>query len=75
MARSRRKTPIFGNACAASEKKDKRYANRRFRAKEKAALRRGRVLPTKVQHASNCWDFAKDGKNFIQDPKEEWMRK
>lgn len=75
MARSRRKTPIFGICKAKSEKLDKRLANRRFRAKEKEALRRGRPLPTKVQHASDVWGFAKDGKRYRGEAPEEWMRK
>jgi hypothetical protein len=75
MARSRRKTPIFGIACAKSEKLDKRIANRRFRANEKEALRRGRELPTKAHHVSDVWSFSKDGKRYREEAPEEWMRK
>lgn len=74
MSRSYRKTKIFG-VLSGSEKKDKQKANRKFR----------RVVKEKVSHldhklpdrreVSNVWDFAKDGKRYISEISEKFMRK
>lgn len=69
MSRSRRHTPIFGNAIARSEKQDKRKANRRFRRKTRA----GADL-WHVREVSDVWLFAKDGKKWANIGPEK-MRK
>ena len=74
MSRSRRHTPVMGNTCSKSEKKDKQLAHRKFRAMEREAMG-AEVMPI-VGEGSNRWRFAKDGKSRF-DPIEEkkWMRK
>lgn len=78
MARSRRKNPVTGNTKARSEKKDKKFANRKDRRLNKEILEAtqddSETLPKKT--TSNRWDMDKDGKNRF-DP-EQWpegMRK
>lgn len=69
MSRSFRKTPICGNACASSEKDDKRRANRSLRHHVKQLLHvdpETEVLPT-IDEISNLWDMAKDGKQWFGD--------
>jgi len=65
MSRSRKKTPIFGNA-GGSEKKDKRLANRMFRRKEKVkiATEQYNDLPIKMDEVMNSWVMSKDGKSY-----------
>jgi len=78
MSRSFRKTPIIGMTNAASEKLEKRNANRRIRRRIRSALKTDPltdVLPH-WRELSDPWTMAKDGKQWIdpaQDPKE--MRK
>ena len=64
MSRSFRKSPKCGMANAASEKHDKRIANRKFRHKNKQALEEGKEGPIKKQETSNVWTFNKDGKQY-----------
>jgi len=45
VSRSYRHTPIMGIACGASDKYDKRLANRRLRRRVADALRRGGIFP------------------------------
>ena len=72
MSRSRRYRPHCGITTAASEKDDKRCANRRERHRNSQILVRtgdgdrlkhGRIL-------TNPWDMAKDGKQRF-DPREQ----
>ena len=63
MARSRRKTPIFGITTSPSEKHDKRLANRRWRRNVRLALVAEREPPLQ-REVSNVWDFDKDGKHW-----------
>ena len=64
MTRSYRHTPITGIATAASEKRDKQLAQRRWRHGVKEALRRGRPLPL-LREVSDRWSMAKDGRRWI----------
>ncbi|RSK45769.1 hypothetical protein EI293_00940 [Hymenobacter perfusus] len=59
MARSYRHTPIMAVTTAASEKQDKRQANRLLRRK----VRQGKVCLT-LREVSNVWAFSKDGKTY-----------
>ena len=71
MSRSRKRTPVIGNVHrAASEKQDKRNANRRLRR----AVRMGQWHLT-LRDVSNVWSFTKDGKHYMQNVKQEYMRK
>ena len=65
MSRSRRKTPITGNACSESEKHDKHLANKALRAKVRDALARDAEVMPIMREASNVWDFNKDGKQWL----------
>jgi hypothetical protein len=78
MSGSRRKTPISGITTAASEKQDKRLANRRLRRAVKQALHAvdyPEVLPHR-RELTNPWTMAKDGKRWF-DPRRfpEVLRK
>lgn len=69
MSRSYRKTPIFANAKAASEKKDKQAAHRARRARFRTALFSTANLDefafneANIAH-SNAWNMAKDGRRY-----------
>ena len=76
MSRSRKKTPILGN-CGDTEKQDKRRANRAFRRRINDILQTDSdpdVLP-ELQEVSSRWDFEKDGRHWVFNPLEKWLRK
>jgi hypothetical protein len=67
MSGSRKKTPISGITTAASEKQDKRIANRRVRRAVKQvlhALEDPEVLPHR-RELTDPWTMAKDGKRWF----------
>mgnify|MGYP005750693575 CR=1 FL=1 len=69
MSRSYRRTPIFGNAKAASEKDDKRAAHQKRRCHFRTALGSTQDPEAFQFHEankahSNLWDHAKDGKCY-----------
>lgn len=70
MTRSRKRTPVVGNVRAISEKRDKQLANRRLRR----SVRQGKWHLT-LRDVSDVWDFARDGKKYMQDIRPEHMRK
>lgn len=85
MSRSKKKTPICGIATAASEKFDKRCANRAYRrAIHTLCDDISRVedhdadteFPT-VREMSDVWGFAKDGKVYNPPHRDQtdFMRK
>lgn len=79
MARSRRRTPIISMTTTASEKQDKRWANRNHRAALRRILKRAAdsdaaVLPT-LRDVSDPWDMAKDGRSWFGHHTPELMRK
>lgn len=74
MSKSYKKNPIFGHA-SSSEKKDKRRANRKLRKKIKQSMNREFDILPYLREVSDVWGFAKDGKIYNINPKEEWMRK
>jgi len=79
MSRSKRKNPIWGNA-AVSEKKDKRFANRKFRHQAKQKLMRDEeeFIEPDMNIISNIWSHAKDGKSYISPTEygeKEWFKK
>jgi hypothetical protein len=77
VSRSRKKTPIRGNAAAASEKADKRQANRAVRRRVREALHDNADLeaPPVPRSVSDVWNMAKDGKHYIRDPRPKDLRK
>ena len=66
MARSRRKTPIFGHTTATSEKQDKRFANRAFRRAVKNSIKGEREIMPAIREISNEATFDKDGKQYAR---------
>ena len=75
MARSYRRTPIFGITCSRSEKQDKRIANRRLRHALKQAVDRGDEILPMLRELSDVWSFAKDGRHYDPRASEKDMRK
>ena len=69
MSRSRKKTKVFGNA-GASDKYDKRMANRKLRR-----LRRAGDDDLGIRDVSNPWGWSKDGRHYWKDATEKDMRK
>lgn len=65
MSRSKKKTPIFGNA-GGSEKQDKRIANRKLRRKVNELNKKPDedVQFPKIKEVSNPWGMSKDGKHY-----------
>ncbi len=61
MSRSAKKRPFHGIVCCASEKRDKRFANRALRRAVRVALDQGVEPPTRHE-TSDPWCFGKDGK-------------
>ena len=79
MARSRRHTPIASITTAASEKQDKRWANRIHRSNTHRAIKRdtdpdATVLPT-LREVSDEWAMAKDGRSWLRHHFPKLMRK
>lgn len=79
MARSRRRTPIISMTTTASEKQDKRHANRNCRSALRRALKcdtepDAAVLPV-LRDVSNPWDMAKDGRSWFGHHFPKLMRK
>ena len=78
MSRSKKRTPVCGNAGARSEKQDKRLYNRRYRhvCKQLIHVAPERELLPLLREYSNPGAMAKDGK-FWFDPKRrpKLMRK
>jgi len=77
MARSYRRTKLFGNICARSEKWDKRQANRKLRHLVRLHFKAAEipeVLPI-MREVANIWSFAKDGKSYWDWATPRDMRK
>ena len=74
MARSRRRTPIFGITTAASEKDDKARAHRAERAATRTAMAAEDDAPH-PKRFGNRWLAAKDGKRWWLKGWSESMRK
>lgn len=75
MSRSFKHTPICGNACCRSEKKDKRFANRAERRTVNNLLITCTdfdflVLPIK-REISDVWSFGKDGRHWFGDLRDK----
>ena len=75
MSRSKRKTSVIGIA-GDSDKEGKQGSHRKFRRREKDAIRREIDPPEDLDEVSDAWDFDKDGESYF-DPDEhpELMRK
>jgi hypothetical protein len=74
MARSRRRTPIFGITTSRSEKQGKRRANGVLRRDVRQRLPDFPELLPLLREVSNVWSFDKDGKHWRRATPRE-MRK
>lgn len=84
MSRSKKKTPIIGNTTSKSEKKDKQFANRKYRRiikeklnlakREESSQREEELLPL-LREKSDVWSMAKDGKKYKKEINPKYMRK
>ncbi len=76
MARSYKKTKVFGNTSAPSEKRSKRITNKKFRRHNKVKLKKeDNDLWFKHDEAYNKWSMEKDGKVYWKEAKSKHMRK
>lgn len=82
MGKSTRKTPVIGNAAAASEKLFKRHSNRALRRVQEQLLQTtdpdALALPLKSREVVETWSGPKDGKHRmdLRDPASgRFMRK
>ena len=75
MSRSFKKTPVFGNTTAASEKNDKKRWNHRFRRRSRQCIAKGQELPTKLRAISEAHSGRKDGKHYKLNCLSSNMRK
>ena len=70
MSRSVRKTPIMGITTCRSEREDKKFWHRRWRAHERTKLSAVPLddaesnLAVSVKQLSNIWDMGKDGRQY-----------
>jgi len=74
MGKSFRKNPIRGNSYKDSEKQDKKIANRKFRKKEKQAIRGGKLsrIPHNLNEVYSISTMAKDGKHYISEENQTY---
>lgn len=74
MSRSHKRIPIFkyiGN----SNKISKRLCNRKFRKRSKVSLLKDQSPPQKLDEVMTEWEFLGDGRKYIQDVPEKFLRK
>lgn len=74
MSRSRRKTPILGNANAASDKPFKADEHKRARSQAKQAIAQGKE-PQDIRLYGDPWESPKDGKRYRHDADAKDLRK
>jgi hypothetical protein len=75
MSRSFKKTPVFGNTAAVSEKFEKRRWNHRFRRRSKLCLTKDLEFPEKLSAVSEVYSGGKDGKRYRVNYQNQDMRK
>ena len=78
MSRSRKRTPGGTRCCCKSQKKGKRWCNRKFRRKEHLLMDSHlyEKLPLKNFEVMESWDLGGDGKGYFKgSPSEEWFVK
>lgn len=75
MSRSYRRSPFTSYTCCESEKKDKRFANRKLRRINKMLIKSGLAEKLKkMREVSSVWDFGKDGKYWIGEDDPWWKK-
>ena len=75
MSNSRNKTPILGHTTSESEKKSKQLANRKFRKKIKQLVHTGSEDFPQFKLINNIWNYSKDGKHYVKNLDEKYLRK
>lgn len=75
MSRSSKHKPILGITTSESEKKDKRFANRKLRRKVKVELEKDKPILSLQRELSNVWSFGKDGKKYWRIVDKKYLRK
>jgi hypothetical protein len=77
MSRSRKKTPKLGFSSCASDKQDKVLRHRHTRRGNRQGLQAGDdgEAPQAEHKRSGTWNFAKDGKRWVKNPRARDMRK
>ena len=76
MSRSRKKTSITSNTNADSDKEGKKRCHKKFRRKEKKAIREEEDPPEDLREIESCWSWSKDGKQYFDEEKyPELIRK
>jgi len=80
MSRSYRKTPIFGNTTAESDKPGRKIDHRRYRHYYKDKIRHEEYDDIEPpNYKENPWGWPKDGKNYWSEGKPwdngDWRRK
>lgn len=76
MSKSIKKTPIGGHTKKESEKKWKRFQNRRLRRLINANIKNAEeILFLTLRDISNIWDAPKDGKSYWKSHEKKWLRK
>ena len=76
MSRSKKKTPASTCCCCKSQKRGKRFCNRKFRRRERMMMGKGQYdrLPNKPIEVTDPWDLGGDGKTFWGfSPNEDWF--
>lgn len=74
MSRSRKRIPIF-KWISDSNKASKRLCNSKFRIITKRNLKKGIDLPQKQDEIMTEWEFHGDGRRYIKDAPQKYMRK
>ena len=75
MAKSYRKTPIFGIATCPSEKFDKKETNKKLRKEVKIAILKEKEILPIIREISNIWNMGKDGKCYWNNATKADLRK
>lgn len=74
MSRSRRKTPIIGCTTSESDKPAKVSDHRRLRRRNRQRIQAG-LDPLDEREIGGPWNWPKDGKMYLRNPRDEDMRK
>lgn len=74
MTRSFKKSPVRGITTAVSEKPDKVAAHRRTRRSSRQAIVQD-IEPKDPKATEDRWDYAKDGKRWVQNADSKTLRK
>lgn len=74
MSRSRKRIPIFSYV-GESNKISKRFCNKKFRTIAKRNIAKGTNPPIKKDEVMSEWEFYGDGKRYLKNISQRYMRK